>query len=129
MNRQRLGRRGEQEAERFLEGQGYRLLERNWRSPHGEIDLISAEGETIVFVEVKLRRGTRFGSPEEAVTPAKQRRLVEAAQDYLEEKGLEDADWRIDVVAIEVGPGGGVVRLNHLIDAVEEPLQDESRPD
>jgi putative endonuclease len=129
MNRQQAGRRGEREAERFLRDRGYRILERNWRSAHGEIDLIAGDGETIVFVEVKLRRGTAFGRPEEAVTPAKQRHLVDSAQDYLEEKGMEEADWRIDVVAIELHPGGALARLDHFIDAVEEPTQDAAESD
>lgn len=129
MNRQQSGRRGEREAERFLVDRGYRILERNWRSAHGEIDLIAGDGETIVFVEVKLRRGTAFGAPEEAVTPAKQRHLVDSAQDYLEQKGMEGADWRIDVVAIELRPGGAIARLDHFPDAVEEPTQDGPEED
>ncbi len=108
-----LGRRGEEVAADYLRQQGYVLLARNWRCPAGEVDIVAREGETLAFVEVRTRRaGGRLGTPEESVTPRKQARMVEVAQTYLQEAGLDDAAWRIDVVAIEVGGRGEVARIN-----------------
>jgi putative endonuclease len=72
----------------------------NYRCRAGEIDIVAEEAGDIVFVEVKTRRGADYGLPEEAVTPAKQRKLVAAAQTYLEANNIADASWRVDVVAI-----------------------------
>lgn len=108
--RTRLGARGEELAARFLEAQGYTVRERNYHCRYGEIDLICAHGEQVVFCEVKLRRSDAYGTPEEAVTERKLGRLARTAQTYLAEREAEDADWRIDVVAIEVDRRGAVVR-------------------
>ena len=116
--KQRLGRRGEEIATSYLQQQGYTILARNWKCPIGEIDIVAREGETLAFVEVRTRRGHRFGTPEESVTPAKQAKLVELAQTYLQEMGLTDTDWRIDVVAIQMGGRGEVKRLNLIQHAV-----------
>jgi putative endonuclease len=118
-----LGAWGEETAARFLIGKGYLILERNWHGPEGELDLVGRQGDELVFVEVKARRQRDFGLPEEAVTPAKQRKLRRTAWAYLQAHGLSDAEWRIDVVAIDQGPGGGVARLEHYVNAVgAEPL-------
>jgi len=100
--RQTRGQFGESAALRVLHEQGYDVLERNWRFGRGEVDIIAKDGTTYVFVEVKLRRNSRFGAPEEAVTPAKLTRLSEAAMRFLEQSHVPDADWRIDVVALEM---------------------------
>ena len=120
MSKERLnvGRRGEELAARHLEAQGYGILERNYRCALGEMDIVAQDGEVLVFVEVRTRRNLRFGRPEESVTPAKQRKLVEVALSYLSEKCLDDVDWRIDVVAIEMGYDGRVRRLNLIPNAV-----------
>src|SRR5512136_2041318 len=111
--KRQLGRRGEEIAADYLRQQGYTLLARNWRCPAGEVDIVAREGETLAFVEVRTRRaGSRQGTPEESVTARKQARLVEVAQTYLQEAGLDDAAWRLDVVAIEVGGRGEVTRIN-----------------
>ncbi len=110
--RQRLGQRGEEIAANYLRQQGYTILARNWRRPVGELDIVAREGKTLAFVEVRTRRGERLGTPEESITPSKQAKLIEVAQTYLQEAGLEDVAWRIDVVAIEMGRRGEVKRLN-----------------
>ncbi|MCS6801685.1 MAG: YraN family protein [Chloroflexota bacterium] len=120
MKRDRLGRLGEAIAADALERAGLHLLARNVRFPEGEIDLVAAEGDTLVFVEVRTRRGGAFGSPEESVTLRKQERLVRAAQRYLQQAGRETADWRIDLVAVELDPDGRLLRVEHLRAAVEE---------
>ena len=86
--------------------QGYRILERNFRCPHGEIDLIASDGEDLVFVEVKTRRGTAYGLPEEAVTARKQYKLIEVATYYLDQQQCMNCAWRIDVVAVQLSISG-----------------------
>ena len=116
--RRQLGRRGEDIAARHLQEQGYEILTRNWRCEWGEVDIIAREGETLAFVEVRTRRGDRFGTPEESITPDKRAHLVAVAQTYLQEQGLVEVDWRIDVVAIEIGRHGELRRLNLIRHAV-----------
>jgi putative endonuclease len=102
MSRERrlLGQAGEALAADTLQQQGYTILTRNYRTPFGEIDLIARHGDTLVFVEVKLRRSEFFGPPQAAVNTAKQRHLQLAAQYYLNQQRLRDIDIRFDVVAI-----------------------------
>ena len=95
-----LGKWGEDVARRHLEEQGYSILETNYRCPYGEVDIVAREGDAVVFVEVKTRRDRTFGQPEESVTAAKQGKLIEVAQAYLQENPGLPEDWRIDVVAI-----------------------------
>lgn len=116
--RQQLGRWGEELAARRLVSEGYRILSRNYRCPAGEVDLIADDGNCLVFVEVRTRRGDGWGTPEESVTKRKQARLVAVAESYLAEQELEDIDWRIDVVAVEVGAGGRVRRVDIVRNAV-----------
>lgn len=104
------GREGERLAERYLARKGYRILDRGWTCRTGEIDLVAVQGDEVVFVEVKYRKGGGFGAPEESVTPAKQTRLRRAARTYLSVAGAEDARYRIDVVAIETSRGHTAVR-------------------
>jgi putative endonuclease len=116
--KRRLGQRGEDIAAAYLGEQGYEVLARNWRCPAGELDIVAREGETLTFVEVRTRRGDRYGTPEESITPAKQAKLVELAQTYLQENGLADENWRIDVVAVEMDRRNRVKRLNLIRNAV-----------
>ena len=119
MSRRATGDRGELLALEHLTMQGYKILARNWRTREGEVDLVAQDGETIVFVEVKTRTGREFGLPEEAVTPTKRRRLQRAAWAYLQAHALLDADWRIDVVAIDLPPTGRVPEIRYYRDAVD----------
>jgi len=109
--RQGLGRTGERLAAQTLEHQGYRILEYNFRCRHGEIDLVAEDGQDLVFVEVKTRRGTAFGRPEEAVTPRKQQKLLEIATYFLDLHSYIDRAWRIDVVAVQFSIHG---KLEHI---------------
>jgi len=117
-HRQRLGRWGENLAADFLEAKGYRILDRNWRSRNGEIDLIIQMGETIAFVEVKTRKGRDFGLPEEGLTSNKAKRLQNLAQQYLAQNELHEIDWRIDLVAVELDQNGRLLRCEHIPNAV-----------
>ncbi len=113
-NRQETGRYGETLAERYLIDAGYEIVAKNWRCAAGELDLIARQGETLVFVEVRTRRGAQSGSPEESITPAKQAKLTELAYTFLAENALEDDAWRIDVIAIVLNWQNKVQRLNHI---------------
>jgi putative endonuclease len=119
------GKRGEVLACRFLEDKGYTLIERNYRTRDGEIDLVMrGEGPlagALVFIEVKLRRGTGFGDPLEAVTPKKQTKVRLMAEQYLAKKG-EDftsrfGEMRFDVVGILLLPGADKPQVRHVEDA------------
>lgn len=114
--RQRLAVAGEDEAERALLARGMRVLERRFRRRFGEIDLIAAEGERIVFVEVKSRRGRGYGLPAEAVTPRKRRRLARVALAYLQSRGWLERACRFDVIEVLVDPDGRF-RVRHIVDA------------
>jgi putative endonuclease len=94
---------------------GYELVERNYRTRFGELDLILRHGNTLVFVEVKLRRGTGFGNPLEAVTPRKQAAIRFLAEQYLAYKEPVFDTVRFDVVGILAG--GGTPQIIHVPDA------------
>lgn len=100
MSNQLFGKVGEQAAEKYLKGLGYKILERNFRTRWGELDIIAKEGDCLVFAEVKTRHNDSFGRPEEAVTRAKQKHLIKAAQIYLSQTKQAHALWRIDVLAL-----------------------------
>jgi putative endonuclease len=101
-----LGRQGEQLAAELLERSGLRILDRNWRCADGEIDIVAADGRTLVICEVKTRSGTRFGSPLEAVSPRKHARLRRLAVRWVLAHSLLYDEIRIDIVGVlVVGPG------------------------
>jgi putative endonuclease len=114
--RKQTGRQGEDIAASFLTGKGCKIIERNWRCPAGELDLIMEDGDALVFVEVRTRSGPRFGLAEESITPTKRARLIELAQTYLQERAASAQLWRIDVVAVQLGPG--LPQVNHIENAV-----------
>jgi putative endonuclease len=99
------GRSAEDDAERWLRRQGYRIVERNHVNKGGEIDLVAIEGDTLCFVEIKARGGPGFGSGLAAVDARKQRRLARAAALYLAAGG-EQRPCRFDVLAMERAAGG-----------------------
>ena len=106
MQRQALGKLGEDLAVAELERRGYAILTRRYRTRHGEIDIVARDGDTIVFVEVKLKTAGEFGTAAESVTPWKQKRVVAMAVDYLARNRLMDRPCRFDVVAIDLLEGG-----------------------
>lgn len=112
-DRKALGARCEALAADHLTRLGYRLRERNFRCKLGEVDLICEDGATLVFVEVKARRGDRFGGGAEAVDGRKQARLMRIAELYMSRH--PDTPCRFDVVAVALG--NGAPRVDHLIDA------------
>ncbi len=100
-NNRQTGTAHEEKAAAWLETQGMRILERNYRCRQGEIDLIAMDGRYLVFVEVKYRRDMQAGHPAEAVDVRKQRRISRAAARYLMERGIsQEQPCRFDVVAV-----------------------------
>ena len=94
------GYEGEQLALLHLKRLGYRIICRNYRCPLGEIDIIAQRQDVLVFVEVKSRRSQTFGSPKQAITPAKQHKLSQVAWHYLQKHDLTEAKARFDVVTV-----------------------------
>ncbi|GAB4275521.1 MAG: YraN family protein [Candidatus Promineifilaceae bacterium] len=116
--RKKLGAFGERVAAIQLESAGYRIVARNWRCQTGEIDLIAQKEGVLHFVEVKTRKGRQSGSPEEALTPRKSQQLTQLALRYIAEYELDDADWQIDLVAVELDAAGKVLRIDHIPNVV-----------
>ena len=116
----RIGAIGEELARHHLEAKGYRVVATNYRCRWGEIDLIACDGREWVFVEVRTRRSDAYGGPEESITPGKARRLTLTAQDFLARRqtASEEPEWRIDLVAIRLGPGRRVLSVRHLENVV-----------
>lgn len=100
LQKDRLGQQGEEAAIKFLKNKGYRILERNFRCPLGEIDVIAKHQGYLVFIEVKTRSSTKYGLPEEAINFYKQRKLKQLAHYYLKFKKLSNIKCRIDVVSV-----------------------------
>jgi putative endonuclease len=114
-----LGAAGEHHARLLLEGRGYHLVTRNWRCSAGELDLVMLDGDELVFVEVKTRRGERAGRADEAVTPTKARRMLSAAEWFLaDHPEHEDRIWRCDLVAITIHPRTGTAQAQHYVNAI-----------
>ncbi len=103
-----LGQKGEDHAVEFLCKQGYRIVERNYSTRSGEIDLIALHEGAVVFIEVKTRTSNAFGAPEMAVNPRKQRRMVKTALAYIKEHNYHQVPCRFDVVAITTSGGRGM---------------------
>lgn len=98
--RKMLGREGEDRAARFLIKRGYKILERNYSTKAGEIDLIALHQGEVIFIEVKTRTTDAYGAPELAVTPRKQRRMIKAALGFIKYRNLHQVPCRFEVVAI-----------------------------
>jgi putative endonuclease len=106
------GQRGEDSAARYLARRGYRIVQRNFRTAGGEIDLIAYDGRTLVFIEVKARADDAMGTPAAAVDERKQERIRRAAEWYCARYRMQDRAVRFDVVAIS---GAGRSRRTELL--------------
>lgn len=118
-----LGERGEAAAAWYLRWRGYRIVARRQRDRLGELDLIAVQGQTIVFVEVKTRRGTHGDHPAEAVTLEKQRRIVRTALAFLKRHDLLEYPVRFDVIAVTWPTRRWRPRVEHLLGAFESTDQ------
>ena len=119
-----VGQRWEAIAAKRLRREGYVLKERNFRARAGEIDLVAEENGVLCFIEVKGRRGVGFGTPAEAVTLEKQRRIARAAEEYLALRRLGAPPCRFDVVAILESDDGTDITI--LRNAFEQPPESRS---
>ncbi len=115
LNNRASGDLGEELARRYLAGKGYEIVESNYRTRRGELDLISRHADTLVIVEVKLRRGSAYGTPLEAVTPRKQHAIRLMAGEYLAEREPDFQSLHFDVVGILLR--GGRAEITHIRDA------------
>jgi putative endonuclease len=115
---QALGRWRENQAATYLEGRGYMFLERNFRTPYGEIDLVVCKQDTVVFVEVKTRSSDSYGMPEEAITPTKAAHLLDAVRFYIEDHPTMEYTWRIDVIAVQRHAGDRPPLITHFRNAL-----------
>ncbi len=98
------------------------IRERNFRSREGEIDIIAEKDDFLVFIEVRTRTSSSFGTPEESVTAQKKERLLTLAEAYMEDRDDLPSSWRIDVVAVELGPKWEVSRLELIENAISPGL-------
>ena len=110
--KQDLGRYGEDQAASYLQDRGYEIIDRNWRSPVGEIDLVARDKERLVFVEVKTRNGAGFGHPFEAITAKKVARMRRMVAEWCLAKQVSGLKVRLDAVAVLIT--GGRVHIEHL---------------
>ena len=101
-----IGRWGEKQAIKAIKRRGYRIIQTNYRSALGEIDIIARDGDVLVFVEVKARRSTSHGPPAESLTPRKRRQISKAAAAFLKKHRLTHVNVRFDVVSVDLTPGG-----------------------
>ena len=115
--RKLVGSFGERVAKEYLKKCGYKILETNFRCVLGEIDIVARKGDSLVFVEVRIRRSLAFGTPEESITAAKKAKLIRLGQYYVQ--AHQESSWRIDIVAIEMDQGGKITRIDLIQNAVE----------
>lgn len=120
MDRRDTGIQGEKLAQEFLKKRDYRIIETNYRSPYGEIDIVARQKDTLVFVEVRTKKSREFGSPEESVTPLKAEHLRATAYHYQQNHDDLPSSWRIDFVAVELDARGKPSRINLIENAVGE---------
>lgn len=118
MDSKELGRCGEELAARYLAAHGCSIVQKNYRCPVGEIDIIARWGELVIFAEVKTRRSGRFGRPGLAVDFFKQQKIIRSASWYIRQKGLEDSRFRFDVLEVIRTPAGQI-SVNHIKGAFE----------
>lgn len=117
-DRQDLGQLGEKLACEFLRKNGYKIIDQNFRTRGGEIDIVAEEGEMLVFVEVKTRTNRMFGLPEEAIDARKQHKLAMTAECYLATHHLYEKNYRIDSVAVEIDETNAEPKIRHEEDVV-----------
>jgi putative endonuclease len=120
MDRQEVGKLGEEAAQKFLKKRGYRIRETGFRCHHGEIDVVAQKKDYLVFVEVRTKSNLEFGTPEESITQAKKEKLIASALTYTSTHQDLPSLWRIDVVAIELDEKGKTQRIEHIENAVEQ---------
>lgn len=117
-NNKSLGKTGEDAATNYLISQGYRICQRNYKVPTGEIDIIAKESDTIVFIEVKTRRSLSCGTPAQSVGYYKQQKIIQTARWFLRQGQMEGCPCRFDVIEVYVS-SERTLRIRHLRGAFE----------
>ncbi|MDT0122253.1 YraN family protein [Paenibacillus sp. RRE4] len=118
LTRQQKGKLGEEEACRWLVKQGYSILQRNWRCRSGEVDIIAAREELLIFVEVRSRSfNSGFGTPQESVDQRKMQQVRSTAAVYLQMNGEYTRQIRFDVIAVMMNHFGDIMSINHIENA------------
>ena len=118
-NTKRTGAEGEILARKYLREKGYVILDSNWSTTFGELDIVAERGDELVFVEVKTRRGAGTEAALEAVTQAKRERMLKAVYQYLHDHDIDaDAQWRMDVIAVAI-QAGVRPQIDHVEDAFD----------
>ena len=118
IDKQEIGRLGETAACEYLLKNGLMIIARNFRTPHGEIDIIARDKDAVIFLEVKTRSSDQFGNPEDAVDVTKASHMIDSAEYYLQTTGQEDVDWQLDVIAIELNHKlgkAGIIRYENAV--------------
>ena len=118
MRRKEKGELGEKLARNFLKKNGYRIKETNYRCKHGEIDIIATKKDYLVFVEVRTKGSTAFGTPEESITYSKKEKLIATALTYMDDNSHLPALWRIDFVAVELDGDNKATRIELIENAI-----------
>lgn len=114
LQRQLLGKKGEDFAAHYLTKHGFHIIDRNFKARYGELDIIATENNTLVFIEVKTRIGRQFGLPEEAVTTRKLAEVIKTGEYYkLLHPNLPES-LRIDVIGIELMNDDSIQYFNHI---------------
>ena len=111
-SKKEMGNLGEEIASKYVNENGYQILERNFYTRHGELDIIAKQNDEIAFIEVKTRSNHSYGNPREAVTPIKQKHMYQAAKYYLYKTKQENAFTRFDVVEVYVSKEK--IKINHI---------------
>ncbi|KAA8784611.1 putative endonuclease [Paenibacillus sp. 4624] len=118
LTRQQKGKIGEEEACRWLKEQDYCILQRNWRCRSGEVDIIAAREELLIFVEVRSRSShSGFGTPQESVDQRKMQQVRSTAAVYMQMTGEHTRQIRFDVIAVMMNHDGEILSINHLENA------------
>ncbi len=120
MERILTGHLGEKLARDFLKKKGYKILETNYRCSEGEIDIVSRQRDSLVFVEVRTKSNLDFGTPQESITVTKRNHLERSAYNYLKSHPDSPESWRIDFIAVELDANGQMKKIEHLENAFEE---------
>jgi putative endonuclease len=120
MNRRRTGTLGEEIAAESLIKRGYCIIEKNYRTREGEVDIIATKDDCLVFIEVRTKRSGLFGTPEESITEKKKEHLRAVANRYRDSHQNLPPNWRIDVVCIDLDQSGNTRRLEIIENAVED---------
>lgn len=122
-SRAKLGQWGERQARLYLEAEGYGIVAANFRCRAGELDIVAIDGDELIFVEVKTRRGDAFGLAEESISPVRAERLAAVAEEFLQSRSAfpydSETPWRIDLVCVNLDGGGKLLNINHIKHAVE----------